>query len=125
MNVTSVMVQNGTIVGAVIEVNDTSKKARISDLIKLCTLNKIDSGCKLIDGKLYFDASVLAEEAEQTEVTVDHYDYNSDGKIEQAVLTDGRAVSLNDLWKLAADHRVTNAVAAYNRRTSSKILQIV
>ena len=54
---------------------------------------------------------------------LDHFDYNEDGKAEQAILTNGQQVDLNSLWKLAADHRISNVTAAYNSITESRILQ--
>lgn len=123
MTVTSIIVQNGVIVGATIEVNGTLKKARITDLKKLCTLKKITSGCKLINNEIYFDSAVMNNIFPQETFEFDHYDYNADGKAEQAVLTNGQQVDLDSLWKLAADHRISNVTAAYNRITESRILQ--
>lgn len=123
MTVTSIILQNGVIVGVVLEANGSIKKARISDLKKLCTLNKITSGCRLINDEVYFDADVLRNVFQQNSFELDHFEYNSDGKAELAVLTNGQKTSLDSLWRLAADHRVTNITAAYNRITESRILQ--
>lgn len=123
MKVKSVIVQNGIIIGASLEVNDAVKNARLTDLRKLCTLNKITSGCKLIDNQLYFEPDVLNNIFPQETYKFDHYDYDEDGKAKQAVLSNGQTLDFNSLWKLAADNRVEGIVAGYNNITESKVLQ--
>lgn len=123
MAVTSIIVQHGQIIGATLDANGTIKRARLSDLKKLYDTKKITSGIKVINDSVYFDLEVLSNIFEQPEFEFDHYDYDSDGKATQAVLTDGTTLSFDQLWGLAADHRIKNVAAYYDKPTACKILQ--
>ena len=121
MTVKGLMVTNGLINGAIIDDNGKEKKARIQDIQKLLELNKITAGARLVDGQIFYDDDVLNNIIYPSKLQFDGMNYTDDGKLKSGTV-EGKEVTLQNLWSLAADGRLDGLEAAYDEKTDSKLV---
>lgn len=122
MTVEKVIVTNGRIIGVVIDDNGTEKRAKLVDLEKLLTHNKISYGAKLIDGRAVIDAAILKRKAIQSVVALDSLIKDDAGIVVGVLLKDGKRIDMKTAWSLAADDRLNGLQAAYMKDIGDKVI---
>lgn len=125
MTVEKVIITNGLIVGAIINDNNTEKRARLTDLQKLLEKGKITAGARLINNEIFLDSTVLKNKAAQPIFELDSIIKDDNGDATAISFTNGKQADIKTAWGLAADDRVKGLQAAYMKDIDSKVIMSV
>lgn len=122
MELKSVIVNNGQVIGAVLSDKGVEKKARLLDIQKLIEKGKITAGARIIDNILYIEPEILKRQTPQQIFELEQINYDINDNIIGATLKNNIQINTVTLWSLAADNRIKNVAAAYIDNINSKAI---